>query len=242
MHLSLFSLALTPCVWAWVGMLFHVMTRIILKSTFFFSSQCSVLYSVWANLARCNLVAAEGESTNKHPHSVSGIACSTSSAEIRCGGCSSGSPVLPVQMGELGCVLQWSEVIILFQDECLLLSIFLIFPWSSSASVHGDPFVYFFCPCNPGFLCFRGGWGSRAPRSRLFSRTPKESLSSSTSLTLQVIVQSWKSCCGKHLALFCTFHSWFQPGPEPLAEFIPVKSLPPVLTHNHPGWFGVKGP
>lgn len=162
---------------------------------------------------RWNLVAAEGESTNKHPHCVLGIACSSSSAEIRCGGYSCGSPVWPVQMGELGWVLWWSEVIILFQDECLLLSIFLIFPWSSSTSVHGDPFVYFSFTCNPDFLCFRGGWGSRAPQWRLFCQTPKESLSSSTSLTLQVIVQSSKSCCGKHLTLFCTFYSWFQPSP-----------------------------
>lgn len=124
----------------------------------------------------------------------------------------------------------------------LLLSIFLIFPWSSSASVPSGPFIYFFFTCNPGFLCFRGGWGSRAPQWRLFCQTPKESLSSSTSLTLQVIVQSWKSCSGKHLALFCTFYFWFQPNPEPSAEFIPVKSLPAVLTHIPPGWFGVKGP
>lgn len=95
--------------------------------------------------------------------------------------------------------------------------IFCICMWCS--------FCVFFFTCNLVFLCFRGGWGSRAPQWQLFCPTPKGSLSSSTSLTLQVILQSWKSCCGKHLALFCTFYSWFQPSPEPSAEFTPVKSI-----------------
>lgn len=147
---------------------------------------CFILCVIKSCALRCNLVAAEKAQTNTHilaqvlpvvrPQLKSGVEGAVvvhQSDQYRWRAGSGGSPVWPVQMGELGWVLWWSEVTTLFQDECLFISIFLIFPWFS-ASVCGAPSVCFSLPVILFSCVSEGGGDQEHPSDDCSARHQRE--------------------------------------------------------------------